>query len=201
MNRHGFQAAQGVFPLAGSGGSGRFPLLINRGKQSVVSLPFVEIPARGEGHTQVCLEGIFRPHRFCVYADDASKLRVQLYFGAVVGLTPVNIDVPAGMFSDGPTNNQQPFVMECPRCGAPAKGQAEKCTHCASPFSWSVTDTAYGIAGLELKFPTVDPGLSIQAKFTSRADRAIGVDAAFIGESIEVGPMLRGPVVGRTIVG
>ena len=166
--------------------------------RSVISLPFVEVPAKGEAMTQVQIPGIFRPHRFCVYADDASKLRVELRLGSTIGMTPVGIAVPAGMFSDGPTNNQQPFVMECPRCGAPAKGQAEKCTHCGSPFTWSVTDTAYGIAGLELKFPTVDPGVYIQAKFLNRSDRSIGVDAAFIGESIEVTPRyhLSGPYTG-----
>lgn len=158
----------------------RAPVLTSE-TEEIVALPFVEVPPRGDAHTNACLQVHFRATRFCVYADDATKLRVHLYFGATVGGTSSNVEMPAALFADGPVTDRQPFVLHCSECGAPTKEAQPKCAHCGAPFTWRLTETAFGQAGLALDFPTLTPGCSIQATFRNRSAKAIGVDAAFVG--------------------
>jgi hypothetical protein len=150
-------------------------------KEEVVPLPFVEIPARGEAWTAVTLQTDFKAKRFCVYADDATKLRVELRFGVTTGGTSLGMTIPAAIFSDGPAVDRTPFVLHCSECGAPTKEAAPKCSYCQAPFMWRLTETAYGQSGLALDFPSLAQGMQLEANFKNRSDKAIGVDAAFIG--------------------
>ena len=154
---------------------------ITHEREAVVSLPFVDVPAQSTACTHVVLQAHFRAKRFCVYADDATKLRVHLWFGSEVGGTSSNVEMPAAMFADGPVSDRSPFVLHCSECGAPTKEAAPKCSYCGAPFTWRLTETAFGQSGLALDFPTLPPGCTLQARFSSRGHEAIGVDAAFIG--------------------
>ena len=151
-------------------------------KEEVVALPFLEVPPRGEAMAQIVLQEPFKAKRFCVYADDATKLRVELRFGVYVGGTSLAAAaMPAAMFSDGPAVDRTPFVLHCSECGAPTKEAAPKCSYCQAPFTWRLTETAYGQSGLALDFPPLMQGMCLEAKFKNRSDKPIGVDAAFIG--------------------
>lgn len=156
---------------------------VTRYYEEVFSLPFVEVPARGSASTQAPVQTFFRAKRFCLYADDASKLRVHLHFGCEVGGTSSTVEMPAALFSDGPVVDRTPFVLHCSECGAPTKEAAPKCAYCSAPFTWRLTETAFGQSGLALTFPTISPGVSLVAQFSNRSDHPIGVDAAFIGVS------------------
>src|SRR5208282_6406352 len=102
----------------------------------------------------------------------AQKLRVKLRFWNTICGTSHPIDMPAALFSDGPTVDRQPFVMHCSECGAPTKEGATKCTYCDAPFSWRITETAFGVSGLALDFPVVHPGTTIEVIFSSRSRSA-----------------------------
>jgi hypothetical protein len=164
-----------ISPLSPS----RRPDVIER--EEIVALPFVEVPPRGEAFTKWILQEHFKAKRFCIYADDATKLRVELQFGHNVGGTGLGMAMPAAIFSDGPAVDRTPFVLHCSECGAPTKEAAPKCSYCGAPFTWRLTETAYGQSGLALDFPPLGPGMYLEAKFTNRSDKSIGVDAAFIG--------------------
>ena len=149
--------------------------------EEVFSLPFVEVAPRSEAHAQGVLQTHFRAKRFCIYADDATKLRVTLHFGCEIGGTSSNVQMPAAIFADGPAVDRTPFVLHCSECGAPTKEAAPKCSYCSAPFTWRLTETAFGQSGLALDFPTMPPGVVLAAHFSNRSDKAIGVDAAFVG--------------------
>jgi hypothetical protein len=156
--------------------------LVMRGGEEVFSLPFVNVPPRSTTETFAHLQQHFRAKRFCVYADDSTKLRVEITAGviSVGGCAPVR-EMPVGLFADGPAVDREPFVFHCSRCGAPAEESAPRCRYCAAPLTWRLVETAFGQTGLALDFPTLGPGVILSAKFTSRSDKAIGVDSAFVG--------------------
>ena len=115
-------------------------------------------------------------------ANWSTKLRVELVFGArYKGGTSSYHAMPAAIFSDGPAVDRAPFVLHCSECGAPTAEAAPVCSYCRAPFTWRLTETAYGQSGLALDFPPLRPGMSISVKFKNRGDKAIGVDAAFVG--------------------
>ncbi len=149
--------------------------------EEVLALPFVEVPARGESAVQAQVQAPFQAKRFCIYADDATKLRVFLYFGATLAGAHSAIEMPAALFADGPASDTAPFVLHCSECGAPTASEAPQCRHCNAPFTWRVSEVAYGTYGIHLNFPPLPPGLYIHARFTNRSDKSIGVDSAFIG--------------------
>jgi hypothetical protein len=168
------------------------PAKRTREVESIFAMPFVEVPPRGTAHVTAHAQGHFRAKRFCIYADDASKLRVELYFGTRIGASGpgTTLQIPAGLFSDGPTVDRTAFVLHCSECGAPTKDGAPKCGYCGAPFTWRLTETAFGMSGLALDFPPLSPGVCVDVKFTSRSDKAIGVDAAFIGLTLYEEPCL-----------
>lgn len=154
-------------------------------REQIVSLPFVEVPPRAEAYTMVILQTNFKAKRFCIYADDATKLRVELMFGSHTRAgTSGGIEIPAAIFSDGPAVDRTPFVLHCSECGAPTKEAAPKCSYCQAPFTWRLTETAYGQSGLALDFPPLQWGMQLEAKFKNRSDKSIGVDAAFVGSAL-----------------
>jgi hypothetical protein len=157
--------------------------LVPREGESVFSLPFLLVPPRATARTSNRLQEHFKAKRFCVYADDSTKLRVELWFGCQLGGTSSHVHMPAGLFADGPTVDRSPFVLHCSECGAPTKDAEPKCRHCGAPFTWRVTETAYGQSGLALDFPMLGPGVELAASFTNRSDKAVGVDAAFVGQA------------------
>ncbi|MGO9837868.1 MAG: hypothetical protein ACLP1X_27075 [Polyangiaceae bacterium] len=167
-----------VVPSTDPARSGR----LVREVEEVLPLPFVEVPPTSDANTLVIVQRFFQAKRFCVYADDASKLRVKLVFwGREIVGTSAGIDIPAAIFSDGPVVDRAPFVLHCSECGAPTKEGQFKCSYCQAPFTWRVTETAFGMSGLALEFPPLRPGMHVQATFTNRSRSAIGVDAAFVG--------------------
>lgn len=164
-------------------GQGQAPELIERPGEEVFPLPFVSVPPGATARVSAILQQHYRPKRFCVYADDASKLRVELTAGVtMVGSGGASVRaMPVGLFADAAGMPARAFVLHCTECGAPHEDRAAKCRYCGAPFTWRVTETAYGLAGLSLDFPTLGPGMMLEATFTSRSDEAIGVDSAFVG--------------------
>ena len=153
-------------------------------RDAVLSLPFVEVPPGGSAHTQAVAQAIFRADRFCLYADDASRLRVEMFFGLEKGGTSNPVHMPGALFADGPTVNRTAFVLHCSECGAPTEEGSAKCRYCGAPFTWRLTETAFGMAGLKLSFPMLTPGLSVQVHYFSRSRVPIGVDAALVGQEV-----------------
>jgi hypothetical protein len=154
----------------------------SRWREEVLALPFVSVPPGGTANAFACVQTMsFKPKRFCIYADDATKLSVMLHMGCELGGTSQVNALPAAIFSDGPASDRKAFVIHCSECGAPVEQGAARCKYCRAPFTWRITETAHGMAGLALDFPTLSAGIAINALFRSRASVAIGVDAAFIG--------------------
>lgn len=153
---------------------------------ATLSLPFVEVPPRGRISTHDQAQYHFRPDRFVLYADDATKLRVQLLLGVNIGGGAVSsTEMPAAIFADGPAVDLAPLVLHCSECGAPTKEGEPKCRHCGAPFTWRLTESAFGMVGLKLEWRAIQPGVTVRATFSNRSDKPIGVDCAFIGEAID----------------
>lgn len=153
-----------------------------RSIEEILSFPFLQVPALGANFATVHCQTPFKAKRFCVYADDASKLRVCLHFGADIGGAHPGVpEMPAALFADGPTTDLGAFVLNCSNCGAPTAEGASKCRYCAAPFTWRIVETAYGQSGLALDFPPLPAGMQIRVTFTNRSEKAIGVDCALVG--------------------
>ena len=153
-------------------------------REAVLSLPFIEIPPGADAWHQAIAQTVFRAERFCLYADDASRLRVEMFFGVEKGGTSNPVHMPGALFADGPTTNRAAFVLHCSNCGAPTAEGKPTCRYCGAPFTWRLTETAFGMAGLKLSFPTLSPGVSVQVRYFSRSREPIGVDAALVGVEV-----------------